>query len=124
MNSGSNFLASTLDSWTPENTNTNVPRAVLQDPNGNTRESDRFLESGDFVRLRQIQIGYSLPKSLLAKMKSENLRIYISGENLLTWTKYKGIDPEFAPSGVLNTGVDRYIFPFTRSYVLGIQYTF
>ena len=124
MNSGSNFLASTLDSWTPENTNTSVPRAVLQDPNGNTRESDRFLESGDFIRLRQIQIGYSLPKSLLAKMKSENLRIYISGENLFTWTKYKGIDPEFAPSGVLNTGVDRYIFPFTRSYVLGIQYTF
>ncbi len=130
MNSGSNFLTSTLDAWTPENRNTSVPRAVYQDPNGNTRESDRFLESGDFIRLRQVQIGYTLPKSLLSKIKSENLRIYISGENLLTWTKYKGIDPEFAPTGVngvspvLNTGVDRYIFPFTRSYVLGLQFTF
>ncbi len=124
MNSGSNFLASTLDAWTPENRNSKIPRAVLQDPNGNTRESDRFLEKGDFVRLRQIQLGYTLPKSALARIQSEQLRIYISGENLLTWTKYEGIDPEFAPSGVLSTGVDRLIFPFTRSYVVGLQFSF
>lgn len=130
MNSGSNFLKSTLDAWTPENRNTTIPRAVLQDPNGNTRESDRFLESGDFIRLRQIQIGYTLPKRLLTQIRSENLRVYVSGENLFTWTKYDGIDPEFAAAGtsstpsVLNTGVDRLIFPFTRSYVLGLQFTF
>ncbi|MBK5720730.1 TonB-dependent receptor [Dysgonomonas sp. Marseille-P4677] len=130
MSSGSNFLASTLNSWTPQNTNTDIPRAVLQDPNGNSRESDRFLESGDFIRLRQVQLGYTLPRKLLNSMKLENLRIYVSGENLLTWTKYDGIDPEFAPSSdsdkskSLNTGVDRYIFPFTRSYVFGLQVTF
>lgn len=124
MNSGSNFLTSTLDAWTPDNKNTSIPRAVLQDPNGNTKESDRFLEKGDFIRLRQVQIGYTLPKNILRSIKSENLRIYASGENLLTWTKYTGIDPEFGRSTVLNAGIDNIIYPFTRSYVLGLQFTF
>ncbi|MNT41959.1 hypothetical protein D3C72_1783510 [compost metagenome] len=130
MSSGSNFLSSTLNAWTENNRNTDVPRAVLQDPNGNSRESTRFLESGNFIRLRQLQIGYTLPKNLLHAIRSENLRFYISGQNIYTWTKYKGIDPEFAPSGVnnkssvLNTGVDRYIFPFTKSYSFGVQFTF
>ena len=130
MSSGSNFLSSTLNAWTESNRNTDIPRAVLQDPNGNSRESTRFLESGDFIRLRQVQIGYTLPKNLVHAIRSESLRFYISGQNIYTWTKYKGIDPEFAPSGVnskpsvLNTGVDRYIFPFTKSYSIGVQYTF
>lgn len=124
MSSGSNFLTSSLNAWTENNRNTDVPRAVLQDANGNSRESTRFLESGDFIRLRQIQIGYSLPKNALGAIRSENLRFYISGQNLFTWTKYNGIDPEFASSGVLSPGVDRYIFPFTKSYSLGLQFTF
>jgi len=130
MSSGSNFLSSTRNAWTETNRNTDIPRAVLQDDNGNSRESDRFLESGNFVRLRQVQIGYTFPKHVLNSIKSENLRIYLSGQNLYTWTKYSGIDPEFSPSAsgdkvsVLNTGVDRYIFPFTKSYTFGLQYTF
>ncbi|MFU1858448.1 SusC/RagA family TonB-linked outer membrane protein [Sphingobacterium sp. CZ-UAM] len=124
MSSGSNFLSSTLNAWTENNRNTDIPRAVLEDQNGNSRESTRFLESGDFIRLRQLQLGYTLPKNLLHAIRSENLRFYISGQNMYTWTKYKGIDPEFAPSGVLSTGVDRYIFPFTKSYSFGIQFTF
>jgi hypothetical protein len=124
MNSGSNFLRSALDAWTPQNTNTNVPRAVYQDPNGNLKESDRFLENGDFIRLRQVQIGYTLPKSLLSKIYLQNLRLYVSGENLLTWTNYSGIDPEFSRSSVLNTGIDNLIYPFTRSFTAGIQISF
>lgn len=130
MNSGSNFLTSSLNAWTESNRNTDIPRAVLQDQNGNSRESTRFLESGDFIRLRQVQLGYTLPKHVLGAIRSENLRLYVSGQNLFTWTKYSGIDPEFSPSGsagtpsVLNTGVDRYIFPFTKSYSLGLQFTF
>jgi len=130
MNAGSNFLTTSLDAWTESNRNTNIPRAVLQDPNANSRESTRFLESGDFIRLRQIQLGYTLPERLLGAIRSENLRLYISGQNLFTWTAYSGIDPEFSPSAnggtpsVLNTGVDRYIFPFTKSYSLGLQFTF
>ena len=124
MNSKSNMLKSTLDAWTPQNTNTNVPRAVYQDPNGNMKESDRFLENGDFVRLRQVQLGYTLPKSLLQSMHIDKLRFYVSGENLFTITGYDGIDPEFSRSSVLNTGIDNLIYPFTRSFTVGAQLTF
>lgn len=124
MNSLSNMLSSTLDAWTPTHTNTNVPRAVYQDPNGNMKESDRFLEKGDFIRLRQVQLGYTLPKSLTQKAFIDKLRFYVSGENLFTITGYDGIDPEFSRTSVLNTGVDKLIYPFTRSFTVGAQLTF
>ena len=124
MNSKSNMLKSTLNAWTPDNRNTDVPRAVYQDPNGNMKESDRFLENGDFVRLRQAQLGYTLPKSLMQKFYIEKLRFYVSGENLFTITGYDGIDPEFSRASVLNTGVDKLIYPFTRSFTVGAQLTF
>ena len=100
-----------------------MPRAVLGDPNQNTRESDRFLENGNFVRMRQLQLGYTLPSALAKKAYLEKCRIYISGENLFTITKYSGIDPEFS-SDILDTGVDSFVYPFTRSYVIGLQVTF
>lgn len=125
MSSPSNFLTSTLNSWTPQNTNTNIPRAVYNDPNGNVKlESDRFLEKGDFIRLRQLQLGYTLSQDLLKKINMESIRVYVSGNNLWTWTDYSGIDPEFARSSPLNAGIDNMIYPFTKSYVFGIQFTF
>ena len=124
MNSKSNMLKSTLDAWTPQNTHTDVPRAVYQDPNGNMKESDRFLENGDFVRLRQVQLGYTLPKSLLQSIQIDKLRFYVSAENLFTITGYDGIDPEFSRASVLNTGIDNLIYPFTRSFTVGAQLTF
>lgn len=124
MNSGSNFLTSSLDAWTPENTNTNVPRAIFNDPNGNLKESDRFIEKGDFIRLRQLQLGYTLPKTLMQKVFIDKLRFYVSGENLFTITGYDGIDPEFSRVSVLNTGIDKLIYPFTRSFTVGAQLTF
>lgn len=86
-----------------------MPRAVLKDPNMNTRESDRFLEKGNFIRLRQLQLGYTLPKTWTKKVYIDKCRLYVSGENLLTWTNYSGIDPEFS-SDILDTGVDVFIF--------------
>lgn len=125
MSSPSNFLSSTLNSWTPQNTNTTIPRAVYNDPNGNVKlESDRFLESGDFIRLRQLQLGYTLPQSILKKVNMESVRVYVSGNNLLTWTDYTGVDPEFARSTPVNAGIDNMIYPFTKSYVFGVQFTF
>ena len=123
MDSGINMFKTTLDAWTPENRNTDMPRAVLQDPNYNSRESTRFLEKGNFIRLRQLQVGYTLPTKFTKKIFIERARLYVSGENLLTWTTYDGIDPEFS-SSILNTGVDRFVYPFTRSYVVGLQVTF
>ncbi len=124
MNSGSNFLASSLNAWTPQHTDTNVPRAIFNDPNGNLKESDRFIEKGDFIRLRQLQLGYTLPKAMMQKVFIEKLRFYVSGENLFTITGYDGIDPEFSRASVLNTGIDKLIYPFTRSFTLGAQLTF
>lgn len=124
MNSGSNFLKSSLDAWTPDNRNTSTPRAIYQDPNGNTKESDRFLESGNFIRLRQAQLGYTLPSFLTKKAYIEKLRFYVSGENLFTITGYEGIDPEFSRKSVLNTGIDNLIYPFTRSFTIGAQISF
>lgn len=131
MSSGSNFLSSALNAWTPQNTNTDVPRAILQDPNGNSRESDRFLENGNFVRLRQLQIGYTLPSSLMKKAFIDKLRVYASAENLFTITGYSGVDPEFSRKSsdnqkteVLNAGVDKFVYPFTRSFIFGLQLSF
>lgn len=124
MNSGSNFLKSSLNAWTPDNTHTSTPRAIYQDPNGNTKESDRFLESGNFIRLRQAQLGYTLPSFLTKKAYIEKLRFYVSGENLFTITGYEGIDPEFSRKSVLNTGIDNLIYPFTRSFTIGAQISF
>ncbi len=124
MHLKSNFMTSTLNAWTPENKSATMPRAVLGDDNGNTRESTRFLEKGDFIRLRQIQLGYTLPSNISRMLRIDNLRFYISGENLLTWTKYDGIDPEFSVANATDTGLDREIFPFTRSYTFGMQLSF
>lgn len=124
MNAGSNFLTSTLDAWTPTNTNTDVPRAIFNDPNGNLKESDRFLKNGNFVRLRQIQLGYTLPAHITRKAFIENLRFYFSADNLFTITSYKGVDPEFSRANVLNTGIDKLIYPFTRSFTIGAQVSF
>ncbi len=132
MEAGRNFTKNTLNAWTPDNKNTNMPRAVLGDPNGNTNESTRFLEDGGFLKLRNIQIGYTLPKSICNKLHLSKMRLYASGQNLLTLTDYTGIDPEVA--GVMNSktgeidaltrGVDRTIYPMTKSYVFGLQVTF
>lgn len=119
-----NMFTSTLNAWTPNNRNTSMPRAVLGDPNENSRESDRFLEDGDFIRLRQIQLGYTLPKMWLKKLNMEKIRLYVSADNLWTWTKYSGVDPEFAQEKVINTGIDSSVYPFTKSYVFGLQVTF
>lgn len=124
MNSGSNFLKSSLTSWTSSNPNTSTPRAIYNDPNGNLKESDRFLEKGDFIRLRQVQLGYSMPASLVQKAYISNLRFYVSGDNLLTFTGYEGIDPEFSRASVLNAGIDNLIYPFTRMFTVGAQISF
>lgn len=124
MNSGSNFLKSSMTSWSPSNLNTDTPRAIYNDPNGNLKESDRFLEKGDFIRLRQVQLGYSLPRTLVDKAHISNFRFYVSGDNLFTITGYEGIDPEFSRVSVLNAGIDKLIYPFTRMFTFGAQISF
>lgn len=124
MDAGRNFLATTLSAWTPQKTNTAMPRAVLGDPNMNTRESTRFLENGAYLRLKLVQLGYTLPNDVLKKMKFSKLRVYLSGQNLVTFTKYTGLDPEVGTFSVLDTGVDRMLYPQNKRLLAGIQLTF
>ncbi len=124
MNSASNFLKQQL--WMPGLLLTPRPTfhvPSIGDPNDNTRESTRFLENGDFVRLRQVQLGYTLPKHLSKNIYCDRIRFYVSAENVFTITGYSGANPEFS-MGVLNSGIDRFTYPFSRSYTVGAQVSF
>ena len=118
-----NFSADALNAWTPENTNTDIPRAVFGDPNQNNRASTRFLHKGDYLRIKTIQLGYTLPESVLEKLQIDTVRLYVSGQNLFTITNYPGLDPEVA-GNVLNYGVDRVLYPKYKSFIMGVQLKF
>lgn len=125
------FNASTdvLDAWTPQNTDTDVPRAVSGDPNQNTRTSDRFIEDGSYLRIKNLSIGYTFPSEGLKRISSNvvsRLRVYVSSQNLLTFTKYTGFDPEVASRGynLLNNGIDYGQYPQARTVLLGVNLGF
>jgi TonB-linked SusC/RagA family outer membrane protein len=97
MNSGNNQLASVADRWTTSNTSATIPRAINGDPNNNNRYSDRWIENASFMRLKNIQLGYNIPSNSLSSATKSFLsgaRIYVAVQNLATFTKYKGYDPE------------------------------
>jgi len=110
-----------LNYWTPTNTNTNVPRPLINDIN-NGRFSDRFVQSGSYVKLQNAQIGYTIPESTLGKTHVfRSLRVYLSGLNLVTVSKYKGYDPDFISDGLFNRGFDYGSFPNPRTVMFGLQ---
>lgn len=119
-----------LDAWTPDHTNTNIPRAISSDPNQNARPSTRFLESGSYLRLKNLMLGYTIPvRSLqtISKGTIKNIRIYVSAQNILTFTKYTGYDPEVgnrapnAANGSLTNGIDFAVYPQPKAIQVGIQ---
>lgn len=118
-----NYGKDALRAWTPQNTDTDVPRAVQGDPNKNSRVSDRFVENGDFMRLNNLQLGYNLSADACKKLGISNLRLYIGGNRLLTFTKYKGYDPSTG-STVGQIGYDYASTPLSRSYMAGIKFGF
>ncbi|MCD2424802.1 TonB-dependent receptor [Niabella pedocola] len=121
MDAGRNFLTTALNAWTPQNTHTTVPRAVLGDPNGNNRESTRFLENGSYLRMKLLQLGYSLPATAARFARLNRLRIYVAAQNLFTITKYSALDPEVGVFNPLNTGVDRALYPQNKRWLVGLQ---
>jgi len=124
MKDNSNYSTSTVNSWTPENKSTSMPRAVFGDVNANSRVSTRFLEDGAYLRLKNIQLGYTLPKNISRKINVDKLRIYTSGQNIFTLTDYKGYDPEVGSTNEWNNGIDYGGYPISRTYIFGIQLTF
>ncbi|WP_276500225.1 SusC/RagA family TonB-linked outer membrane protein [Terrimonas pollutisoli] len=119
-----------LNAWTPSNTNTSIPRAISSDPNQNARPSTRFLEDGSYLRLKNIMLGYNVSATSLQSLTKgavKNFRIYVSAQNILTFTDYSGYDPEVGnrtPNQSLTNGIDFAVYPQPKAYLLGIQVGF
>lgn len=117
-----NFESSFLDRWTPDNPSNSEPRITNGGHNYNV--SDRFIEDGSFLRLRNIQLGYTLPASLLNRFGISRLRVYVSGTNVVTWTDYSGYTPEIISGSVISVGIDQGVFPVAKTYIAGLNITF
>ena len=116
---------SILNRWTGPGTSNFEPRVTVSDPNFNARVSDRFIENGSYIRLKNVQLGYSLPNTLLSKIKLHKFRVYVSAQNLLTFTDYSGLDPEIgATQGALDLGIDRGFYPQSRTFLGGVNIVF
>ena len=105
------------------NPNSDTPRIIYGDWR-NTQGSDRYLENGSFFRMKNISVGYTFRGNWMKKAKVDNLRVYASGNNLLTFTKYKGLDPDFVNTNIWNMGTDSFAYPNTRSVMFGVEFTF
>ena len=123
-----------LDAWTPENTDTDMPRAISGDPNRNARVSDRFVEDGSYMRIKNLTINYSVPTTGLSSLFNgaiSSVNLYVTAQNLLTLTKYSGYDPEIGASADysgnnanLLQGVDFGFYPQPRTFIFGMNVSF
>ena len=113
-----------LDRWTGEGTSNETPRFTWIDVNNNYRVSDLYIEDGSYLRLKNFQIGYNLPKNLIDRIGAVNWRFYVSGENLITITGYSGADPEIGALSSFDIGIDRGIYPQARIFRFGTTITF
>ncbi|MFN5878970.1 MAG: SusC/RagA family protein, partial [Flavobacteriales bacterium] len=112
-----------IDRWTGPGSTNEHPR-VTTEPTRNTIFSSYFVEDGSFVRMKNIQLGYKLPQRVLKKIKADNLRVYVSANNLFTLTKYQGFDPDIGSTGVLSSGVDFGLYPQAKTFMVGLQLAF
>lgn len=114
-----NQTTDVLKRWQEEGTSNSMPRAVFGDPNQNTRVSDRFVENGSYLRLKNITLSYTFPKQWLQKAQIENARLSLSCENVATITGYSGFDPEVGINGI-----DQNRYPISRTFSLGLNFNF
>ncbi|MEN7551620.1 TonB-dependent receptor [Rapidithrix thailandica] len=118
-----------LDRWTANNPGASVPRVTADDKNGNQRISDFFVEDANYLRLKNLTVGYTFSNLLLSKIGAKKVRVYLTAENLLTFTEYKGYDPEIGESypenfGITELGVDRGQYPQPRTFIIGANFKF
>ena len=115
-----------VDNIRVSNPETNMPRAIIGDPNDNDRISDRYIEDGSYLRVKNISLGYTFPKKLISKWNIDNLRIYCNIQNLLTFTSYSGYDPEIGVSTMSPNvyGVDFGRYPSPTTYSFGLNLSF
>ena len=113
-----------LDRWTGEGTSDEIPRYTWADDNNNYRISDLYIENGSYMRLKNLQLGYTLPKTVLTRISAVTWRFYVSVENLVTITGYSGADPEIGARSSFDIGIDRGIYPQARTFRFGTTITF
>lgn len=125
-----NYFTDAINGWTPSNTGSDIPRNTQADPGFNRRMSTFYLENGAYFRLRNAQLGFTLPQQVVNKLSLSKVRIYISSNNLFTITGYTGYYPEVGRNGrtgnvrLFNSGVDEGAYPVPREFRGGIQVSF
>lgn len=126
-----NAAETVKDHWTPDNPNAKMPRVIYLDPNGNGRDSDRWVEDGSYLRVQNVTLGYTLPASLASRLGMASLRVYVSAENLFTLTGYSGLDPDLGDDGaqvendaLFSRGTDTGAWPHPRIIRAGVQLSF
>jgi hypothetical protein len=119
--------------WRGEGTSNTMPRVSWLGSTNNKTPSSRFLEDGSYVRLKNLQLGYTIPQKIISKWNIKSLRLYFTGQNLWTYTKYSGLDPEMHTSDNLNSekyrgdvaaGIDWGTYPSAKSYIFGVNLNF
>ncbi|WEA02607.1 SusC/RagA family TonB-linked outer membrane protein [Mucilaginibacter sp. SJ] len=114
-----NLLTDAKNAWTPTHTNTNIPRLSASDANGNFGNvSDFYVENGSYMRIKNVTLGYTLPKALITKIGVRSARIFANAQNLATFTKYTGLDPEV---GINQNGIDLGLYPQSRIILVGVN---
>jgi TonB-linked SusC/RagA family outer membrane protein len=119
MSITTNQSAAVVNRWTAPGTSNSIPRAVYGDPNNNNRGSSRYIEDGSYMRIKNVTLSYNIPVKTLSKKVFDYAKIYLSGQNLFTFTKYTGFDPE-----VSTNGIDNNVYPLTRTLSLGLNVGF
>jgi len=128
-----NAYGTTINNWYDDidnvrvaNPGTDIPRAVAGDPNENNRMSDRYIEDGSYLRIKSISLSYYVPGNLLNRMRVDNMKVYVNLQNMWTFTKYTGLDPEVGASQTNDNvfGLDNGRYPAARIYTFGVSFTF
>ena len=121
---GTNYSKDMLNAWTPTNHDASVPRLAVTDANNNGRnESDRFLEDGSYLRLRNVTVGYNIPSKVFGGVL-KHTKVFLNAENLFTLTKYRGFSPDVNAGSVHSRGFDEFIYPANRIFMLGLNVSF
>ena len=130
----SNLPSWMLGRWTGEGTSNHYPRYCTVDTHNNWLSSDLYVHDASYLRLKNLQLGYTLPRTLTHKLFVDRLRVFLSAENLITWTKYHGFDPEISPSVSPSSttgtptgtslGVDYGVYPQARVWTIGVNIGF
>lgn len=120
-----NVVKDALKGWTPTNKNTGIPIMKTQNTSGgNSLPSDFYIEDGSYLRMKNLQLGYTFPQKIIQRLNFNTIRVYVGVQNLFTLTKYTGYDPEVGSNVLFSRGIDMNSYPNARTYTFGFNMSF